>query len=387
MKRFSGYSGFLVIIIALSAMQPGWAQVAINTDGALPDSTAMLDIKSTTKGILIPKMTKAQRLAIAGAATGLLVFQTDEPAGYYFNAGSAVAPSWKSLSGELNGASSDKKVAMNQWYGDKVQNITWSYGQIYSMVFDGAHLWVSASSGLYRLLLPFGALDYSTGGGTQFEGLFDGRYVWYPQGNAVYRLDPTLNTATTGIAVGTNPRSLAYDGSILWVANSGSNNVTPIISSSAAYPPVPVGTNPVSVIYDGSHIWVSNNGSNSLSKIDPVTRSVVATIPIGVSPAGLEFDGTYIWVTTGSNGLLHKIVPATGAIAETYSCYAEKLLFDGTYMWFYYQYNNVLSKMTLGGVVVKTYSMSGYIVSTGFDGSNIWVSTTNTSFLYKISKN
>ncbi|MBL4704843.1 MAG: hypothetical protein JKY54_09995, partial [Flavobacteriales bacterium] len=48
--------------------------VGINTDGSTPDGSAMLDIKSTSKGLLIPRLTAAQRTAISLPATGLLVF-------------------------------------------------------------------------------------------------------------------------------------------------------------------------------------------------------------------------------------------------------------------------------------------------------------------------
>jgi len=62
------------------------AQVAINTTGAVPVASSMLDITSTTSGLLIPRMTSAQRTAIAAPATGLLVYQTDATIGfYYFN--------------------------------------------------------------------------------------------------------------------------------------------------------------------------------------------------------------------------------------------------------------------------------------------------------------
>lgn len=50
--------------------------VGINSDGSLPDNSAMLDIKSTDKGLLIPRMTQAVREAIATPAMGLMVFQT-----------------------------------------------------------------------------------------------------------------------------------------------------------------------------------------------------------------------------------------------------------------------------------------------------------------------
>ena len=42
-----------------------------------PDASSILDITSTTKGILSPRVTTAQRDAIATPATGLLVFTTD----------------------------------------------------------------------------------------------------------------------------------------------------------------------------------------------------------------------------------------------------------------------------------------------------------------------
>ncbi len=62
-----------------------YAQVGINTDGSSPDASAMLDIKSTSSGLLIPRMTVADRDAIASPATGLMVFITDDNSFYYYN--------------------------------------------------------------------------------------------------------------------------------------------------------------------------------------------------------------------------------------------------------------------------------------------------------------
>ncbi len=61
------------------------AQVSINTDGADPDASSMLDIKSTDKGILIPRITTAQRDAIGSPATGLMVFNSDDNSFYFYN--------------------------------------------------------------------------------------------------------------------------------------------------------------------------------------------------------------------------------------------------------------------------------------------------------------
>jgi len=52
------------------------AQVGINTDNSTPDGSAMLDVKSTTSGILIPRMTTTERNEIGDPATGLMIYNT-----------------------------------------------------------------------------------------------------------------------------------------------------------------------------------------------------------------------------------------------------------------------------------------------------------------------
>jgi hypothetical protein len=50
--------------------------VGINNDGSAPDPSAMLDIKSSTKGLLIPRVSSIQRMAIVNPSQGLLVYDT-----------------------------------------------------------------------------------------------------------------------------------------------------------------------------------------------------------------------------------------------------------------------------------------------------------------------
>ena len=52
-----------------------YAQVGINNEN--PDASAALDITSTTGGLLVPRMTAAQRDAITSATQGLIIFCTD----------------------------------------------------------------------------------------------------------------------------------------------------------------------------------------------------------------------------------------------------------------------------------------------------------------------
>jgi hypothetical protein len=60
---------------------------------ATPNASAQLDVSSTNKGFLAPRMTRTQRLAIPSPAAGLLVFQTDDqvglPKGFYYYSGTA----------------------------------------------------------------------------------------------------------------------------------------------------------------------------------------------------------------------------------------------------------------------------------------------------------
>jgi hypothetical protein len=58
-----------------------------------PDRSAILDLSSNTKGLLIPRMTLGQRGKIMNPANGLMIYQTDFLAGFYYFNGTE----WKSL--------------------------------------------------------------------------------------------------------------------------------------------------------------------------------------------------------------------------------------------------------------------------------------------------
>lgn len=65
----------------------------VGIGATVPASSSILEIRSTTRGLLIPRMTLAQRDAIASPAAGLLIYQTNGTKGvYYYDAG------WKHIS-------------------------------------------------------------------------------------------------------------------------------------------------------------------------------------------------------------------------------------------------------------------------------------------------
>ncbi len=93
MKKYILRFSVLLAMIIFATMS-ATAQVAINATGTAPVASAMLDVTSTTSGILVPRMTTAQHNAIAAPATGLVVFQTDGTAGFYYYTGAA----WRLIS-------------------------------------------------------------------------------------------------------------------------------------------------------------------------------------------------------------------------------------------------------------------------------------------------
>ena len=83
----------LVMLLPVFAIQLSAQSVSVNNNGSAPHASAMLDVSSTTKGMLIPRMTTAQRTAIINPAAGLQVFDTNNNS-FWFYSGTA----WSQMS-------------------------------------------------------------------------------------------------------------------------------------------------------------------------------------------------------------------------------------------------------------------------------------------------
>jgi hypothetical protein len=118
MKNVYGFLWVVVFVAILSfGVLPAPAQTvgtAISATNALPNDNAMLDVQSPAsgdgKGLLVPRVTAAQRTTASaataggllddsgdlrgGAAQGLLVYQTDGTQGFYYNTSATATPSW-----------------------------------------------------------------------------------------------------------------------------------------------------------------------------------------------------------------------------------------------------------------------------------------------------
>jgi hypothetical protein len=115
-----------------------YAQVGVGT--TTPDASSALDITSTTKGLLIPRMTETQRDAISSPATGLMIYQTDGTVGFYYYNGS----SWVEV------AATSKTYSVNTFYAELggyviEVNSDGTHGLVVAMQDQGTSKWYEAN--------------------------------------------------------------------------------------------------------------------------------------------------------------------------------------------------------------------------------------------------
>ncbi len=194
-----------IIIFSLVTINSFSQGVAINTDGSNADGSAMLDIKSTNAGILVPRLTQVQRNAIISPATGLMIFQTDNTPGFYYNAGTSASPFWIRLTiptdnfddadadatNEIQTLSiSDHEITLSDGGGSVVvpdNNTTYSAGN--QLTLSGTTFNVSEGSG--------SGLDADLLDGHQWSEI-TGANGWIDDGTTV-----RLETSTDNVGIGT----------------------------------------------------------------------------------------------------------------------------------------------------------------------------------------
>ncbi len=119
MKRSILIFGISLVAAGVARSQTdGTIVTGISNHAQVRDASAVLEAYSDNQGFLTPRLTLVQRNAIASPATGLLIFQTDNTPGYYYNSGTPGSPVWERVvvsSGSLSGSGAATRVAF--WSG------------------------------------------------------------------------------------------------------------------------------------------------------------------------------------------------------------------------------------------------------------------------------
>jgi hypothetical protein len=129
------YDGGLDLLYINNGALGADKHMVINGDGGIginndsPDASSILDIESTSKGILIPRMTTTERNNIATPATGLQVYDTDTKSFWYYD-----GTSWKETGAA--GLNSVNTIADLKLLTDTVDNFKVTVLGYYT-IFDG----------------------------------------------------------------------------------------------------------------------------------------------------------------------------------------------------------------------------------------------------------
>jgi YVTN family beta-propeller protein len=132
-------------------------------------------------------------------------------------------------------------------------------------------------------------------------------YVANEGSNTVTPITVATGTAGTPITVGSTPDAIAItpNGQTAYVANEGSRTVTPItVATGTAGTPIPVGNAPVAIAItpDGQTAYVVNTSSDSVTPITVATGTAGTPITVGLAPEGIAItpDGTTAYVVSNS---------------------------------------------------------------------------------------
>jgi hypothetical protein len=158
----------LIAIIGMVVLSGvSYSQVGIGTGTPTPDASAMLDVQSTTKGMLIPRMDEDAKNAISSPAEGLLIYQTDGTDGFYFYHGS----SWTAIGGSSQWTASGSDIYYN----------TGKVGIGTSTPSQKLQIHGAASAPATSGTTPNG--NFTLSNSTTFSSLFFGAYSTIPYGN------------------------------------------------------------------------------------------------------------------------------------------------------------------------------------------------------------
>ena len=306
-----------------------------------PAVSAALDVTSTTGGLLLPRMTAAQRAAIPSPVTGLFVFQTNGTPGLYYYINNA----WTNLVTNLVPDANGRTAGVSTLAGSGTYSFADGTGTAAQFAYpigiavDGSgNVYVADYSNqrIRKIVVATGVVSTLAGSGTQ--GYANGT------GTAAQFSDPTSVAVD---ATGTNVYVADYQNHRIRKIVAATGVVTTLAGNgTAGYVDGPGTTaqfnQPYGVAADGSgNVYVAGFVDHSIRKIVVATGVVstlagngtqgsangTGTVARFTYPCGVAVDGSgNLFVADGNNFRIRQIVVATGVVttlAGNTSGYAE----------------------------------------------------------------
>lgn len=284
---------FLISTVNLSAQNtfPATGSAGIGTTS--PNASALLEVKSTTKGFLLPRMTLAQRNAIPSPAQGLVIFQTNSKVGFYYYDGK-----WKAFANP-NGFATikldnlDAVTAINQNLLPELTNSknlgssSFAWKDLY---LGGIGYIPTVKLGNYAGTPQAGMLRYS---GSNFQGYNGSSWINLSGG--------TTYTAGTGISLASNVITNTAPDVPVTLTGGGASTV------SGAYPNFTITSTDNNTTYtagtgiDITGTTISNTAPSQWNTSGSNISYAAGNVGIGTSPPAYKLDvNGDINISTGS---------------------------------------------------------------------------------------
>jgi hypothetical protein len=226
----------------------------------------------------------------------------------------------------------NRRAALNQFWpadNNSSQSGTPVGGSSQWVVCDGADLFVGSNNGSYTQVRANDGklLNTVTVFVPPFAMLSAMSRIFFTvdtNPGALWRIDNSqpgelsVASALVSSSLGAFPQGIAYDGTHIWTANSGSVSLltpTTILPFTVTTVAGPAGQL-TGLAFDGSNMWVAAQAGGTLSKMDSA-GAVLQTVTVGLGPRFPIFDGTNIWVPNFNSSTISVVRASSGAVLAT----------------------------------------------------------------------
>lgn len=287
-----------LLVLFASAFLADAQNVAINSTGNSADGSAMLDISSTTSGLLIPRLTTTEQDAIGSPSNGLLIFNTTLNT-IMMNTGNSLSPVWTPiLSGTI---SSTAPITYSAGVIGISQSSSSTDGYLNSTDWNTFNGKLDTTTG-WRT-----TGNRNTTPGTNFLGTIDNKNLVFKTNNT----QAMILDASGNVGIGTSPSFQSGSEAELFLVDGGNSTGTHTLMNAIGtkndYLQINVQNNSNGGKASSDVVATANNGTLSTVYIDMGINSQgysngASNILNGSNVAYLYATGTDFYIGNGATG-------------------------------------------------------------------------------------
>ena len=237
---------YTLITILLSLNLNAQDGVGINTD--TPDPSAILDISSTTQGVLVPRMNSTERDGISSPATGLLIYNSTTNTFWFYDGTSWIEISSSVSTAEIIDADGDTKVEVEKTTDDDLIRFTMANTEYFQMTEGRLNVMNTGNSVFLGNLA--GRVDDLTDNNNVFVGASSGQFNTIGNENVGigYRALRNNTSGTNNVAIGEEALKANQKGKFNISIGGNSLNQSIVNDSNVA-----IGYNSISSLISGNN--------------------------------------------------------------------------------------------------------------------------------------